>query len=97
MIKCIISKTCIVFMLIACIPFDVNGISYEYFFGGYYTSVHVPIVALMRIFIMPVKASGDDIERETVMTLSKSLWSSSCRQWRILETKWKSCRNSKNQ
>jgi len=31
MVKYIISKTFLVFLFTACIPFDVNGISYEYF------------------------------------------------------------------
>ena len=71
MIKYIILKTFLVFLFIACIPFDVNGISYEYFSNGYFTSVHVLIVDPNEHAIIPVKASGDDIKRETVMTLSE--------------------------
>lgn len=71
MINYIISKTFIAFLFIACLPFDVNGISYEYFSGGYFTSVHILTVNPNENIIIPVKASGDDVERETVMTLSK--------------------------
>lgn len=70
MIK-LIAKIFLVFLFITCIPLDVNGISYEYFSEGYFTSVHVLTVNPNENIIIPVKASGDDIERETVVNLSK--------------------------
>ncbi|MFI0434230.1 MAG: phosphodiester glycosidase family protein [Parachlamydiaceae bacterium] len=71
MFKYRMSKTSIIFLLIACIRLDVNGISYEYFSSGCFTSVHVLTVDPNENIIMPVKASGNDIDRETVMTLAK--------------------------
>lgn len=69
--KHITLKIFIIFLFIFYTPFDVNGISYEYFSNGYFTSVHVLIVDPNEHAIIPVKASEDNINRETVLTLSK--------------------------
>lgn len=71
MIKFFISKVFVVFLLITCIPFDANGISYECISNGRFTSIHILVVDPKEHAIIPVKASGDEIERETVMTLAK--------------------------
>jgi exopolysaccharide biosynthesis protein len=66
-----IQKIIFIFLFIACIPFDAGGFLYEYFSNGYFTSIHVLIVDPKEHAIIPVKASGDGIGRETVITLSK--------------------------
>ena len=51
--------------------FCCGWVSHESFSNGYFTSIHVLIVDPKEHAIIPVKASGDSIERETVITLSK--------------------------
>ncbi|MBA3814961.1 MAG: phosphodiester glycosidase family protein [Parachlamydiaceae bacterium] len=71
MTKYIISKKILFLLFFACISLDLNGISYEYFSNGYSTSVHVLTVNPNENIIVPVKSAGEEIGRETVMTLSK--------------------------
>jgi exopolysaccharide biosynthesis protein len=58
------------FLWIACIPSVANGLSYEYFANGYFTSVHVLTVDPKEHVILPVKAFGESIGRETVAALA---------------------------
>jgi exopolysaccharide biosynthesis protein len=60
------------FLWIACIPSEIKGFSYEYISDGYFTSVHILTVDPKEHVILPVKASGEEIARETVATLAKS-------------------------
>jgi exopolysaccharide biosynthesis protein len=60
------------FLWIACIPSEIRGFSYEYISDGYFTSVHVLTVDPKEHVILPVKASGEEIARETVALLAKS-------------------------
>jgi exopolysaccharide biosynthesis protein len=60
------------FLSIASIPSEIRGFSYEYISDGYFTSVHVLTVDPKEHVILPVKASGEEIARETVATLAKS-------------------------
>jgi exopolysaccharide biosynthesis protein len=60
------------FLWIASIPSEIRGFSYEYISDGYFTSVHVLTVDPKEHVILPVKASGEEIARETVATLAKS-------------------------
>jgi exopolysaccharide biosynthesis protein len=72
MIKAFCSKIIFVLLLIICVPSNINAFSYEYFSNGYCTSVHVLIVNPNEHTILPVKASGEKICRETVSTLANS-------------------------
>jgi exopolysaccharide biosynthesis protein len=58
------------FLWIACIPFEISGFSYEYMSNGYFTSVHTLTVDPKKDLIVPVRASGDEITRETVAVLA---------------------------
>lgn len=60
----------VIFLFVSC-PFVVHGISYECFSQGYFKTVHVLTVDPNENTIIPVKASGDNIEKETVLNLSK--------------------------
>lgn len=59
------------FIGIMCIPCELRGFYYEYISDGYFTSAHVLIVDPKEHVILPVKASGEKIARETVANLSK--------------------------
>ncbi len=66
----VISKTFLVFFLGANFACNLNGISYEHFSKGHFTSVHILTVNPDENIISPVKAFGEDTGRETVRTLS---------------------------
>jgi exopolysaccharide biosynthesis protein len=55
---------------ICCIPSEILGFSYENLFDGYFTSIHVLIVNPKEHKILPIKALGESVKRETVMTLA---------------------------
>lgn len=55
---------------ISCIPSDIFSFSYEHFSDGYFTSIHVLIVNPKEHAILPVRATGESIKRETVTTLA---------------------------
>ncbi len=61
-----------IFLLNVSVPFGAyaNAFSYQYFSHGYFTSIHVLIVDPKVHAIVPVKAFGDGIGRETVVNLS---------------------------
>ena len=63
-------KTVSIFLCIICISFDVNALSYETFSKDSSTSVHILIIDPKEHTIIPVKASGNDIARETVVALA---------------------------
>lgn len=63
-------KTLVLFAPIFCIPSDVISFSYEHFFDGYFNSIHVLIVNPKEHAILPVKAKGESVKRETVVTLA---------------------------
>ena len=62
-------KLFIVFFL-ACIPFNASGFSYNTLSDGYFTSIHVLIINPNEHLIIPVRAQGDEVKRETVATLA---------------------------
>ncbi len=64
-------STVLIFLFIVCIPSDVRGVAYEHFYHGYFTSVHVLVVNPSEHIIIPVKASGKEVCRETVLILAK--------------------------
>ena len=55
---------------IASVPSHLYGYSYECFSRGNFTSVHVLTVDPKEHIIVPVKALGDEVARETVETLA---------------------------
>ncbi|MBA2368171.1 MAG: phosphodiester glycosidase family protein [Candidatus Protochlamydia sp.] len=55
---------------IACIPAKMNGFTYESISNGFFTSVHILTVDPKEDLILPVRASGDEISRETVAMLA---------------------------
>lgn len=59
-----------IFLLIF-VPSHSNGLSYEYFSNGYFTSIHVLRVNPNEHTIVPVRASENEMKRETVLALSK--------------------------
>lgn len=70
MINHLFLKT-ILFLWILCISFDANGFSYEYLSDGQFVSIHILTVDPKEHMILPVRASGDDVKRETVSILAK--------------------------
>ncbi len=72
MFKHMPEKLSLILLLICCIPSDVNGLSYDYISDGYFTSIHILTVDPKEHVIMPAKASGDDVARETVTALANS-------------------------
>lgn len=61
----------LIFLLIIFGASRLLGINYEYISDGYFTSVHVLIVNPNEQMIMPVRAEGDEVKRETVFTLAE--------------------------
>lgn len=70
MIRSLFIKILVLFASISWIPFDVFGFSYEHFSDGYFTSIHVLIVNPKEHAILPVRATGESVKRETVATLA---------------------------
>ena len=70
MIKTVYLKI-ILFLFTFCSPFKATASSYEYLSDGYFTSIHLLIVNPNEHTIVPVKALGQEICRETVSTLAK--------------------------
>ncbi|MBA3602637.1 MAG: phosphodiester glycosidase family protein [Parachlamydiaceae bacterium] len=70
MLNNILWKMGVTFLLIVSVPFEADAFSYEYFPYGYFTSIHVLTVDPKEHVIVPVKAFGDNIGRETVVNLS---------------------------
>lgn len=64
------SKIVFIFLFIACVPSNASGFLYECFSNGHFASIHVLIVNPNEHLIVPVKASGKEICRETVSTLA---------------------------
>ncbi len=54
-----------------CISLNASGISYQYTSDKNSTSIHILVVNPLEHLIIPVRASGEDIQRETVETLAK--------------------------
>lgn len=54
----------------ACTPLEIRGLSYDHFSDGYFTSVHVLIVDPKEHVVMPVRATGGEVARETLTTLA---------------------------
>lgn len=71
MLKSLLIKILFFFTWISWIPSNIFSFSYEHFSDGHFTSIHVLTVNPKEHAIMPVKATGDDIKRETVGTLAK--------------------------
>lgn len=71
MIRQILIKLTFFLLFSICSPSQISGFSYEYFSDGYFISIHVLIVDPKEHVIMPVKASGEEIARETVAALAK--------------------------
>ncbi len=59
------------FSLIICSYAQLPGLSYEYLSDGYFTSIHVLTVNPYEHTIIPVKATGKKVKRETVLTLAE--------------------------
>lgn len=70
MMKLLYSKIAFLFLFIVCAPSHASGFSYEYFSNEHLTSIHVLIVNPNEHLIVPVKAMGEEISRETVVTLA---------------------------
>ncbi len=64
-------KLTFVFLLITMHPFTLSGYSYEYLSDGNEISIHILVVDPQEDVIIPVRASGEKIMRETVLTLAK--------------------------
>jgi exopolysaccharide biosynthesis protein len=63
---------CLALLLwIASIPSDTSGLSYESLSNEFFTSIHVLTVDPREHVIRPVRASGDNVARETVTTLAR--------------------------
>lgn len=71
MLKSLLIKILFFFTCITGIPSNVFSFSYEHFSDGCFTSIHVLTVNPKEHAIMPVRATGKDIKRETVSTLAK--------------------------
>src|SRR4051812_6820384 len=63
-------KTILIFLFIVCAPSEAIGFSYDYFSNGYFTSIHVLTVNPHEHLIIPVKALGEEVSRETVAILA---------------------------
>lgn len=59
-----------IFLFVNFAPSTAIGFSYEYFSDGYFISIHVLTVDPNAHVIIPVKALGEEICRETVTTLA---------------------------
>jgi exopolysaccharide biosynthesis protein len=64
------SKLVVILLLIVCTPLSLEALSYHHFPYERFTSVHVLIVNPTEHRIVPIKASGKEVCRETVVTLA---------------------------
>lgn len=71
LIKPMFIKLTFVFLLIVSSPFAISGYSYEYLSDGNETFIYILVVDPQEDAIIPVRASGEEITRETVLTLAK--------------------------
>lgn len=63
-------KILLLLLFIISIPSNAIGFSYDHFSKAYFTSIHVLTVNPQEHLIIPVKALGEEISRETVATLA---------------------------
>lgn len=70
MIRSLFVKILVLVAWIAGISSEVFSFSYEHFSDGYFNSIHVLIVNPKEHPIVPVRATGESIKRETVATLA---------------------------
>lgn len=70
MVRSLFVKILVLLASISWIPSDVFGFSYEHFSDPYFTSIHVLIVNPKEHAILPVRATGESVKRETVAKLS---------------------------
>ena len=70
MVRLLFAKILILLVSIFWISSDIFGFSYECFPDGFFTSIHVLIVNPKEHAILPVRATGESVKRETVATLA---------------------------
>jgi uncharacterized protein YigE (DUF2233 family) len=63
-------ESVILFLLLVWIPSDILSFSYENLSDGYFTSIHILTVNPKADIILPVKAIGENVKRETVAALA---------------------------
>lgn len=59
------------FLLLFYFPLEVRAYDYQYYSDGYFSSIHVLTINPKDHVIVPVRANGTEITRETVSTLAK--------------------------
>lgn len=70
MFKRLFHRIACVFLWLACVPAYVSGLSYAHYSYGYFSSIHILTVDPKEHAIIPVKASGENIQRESVASLA---------------------------
>ncbi len=59
-----------IYLWLVFIPYNASGYTYEYLSDGCFTSIHILRVNPKEDRIWPVKASGQEVGRETVKSLA---------------------------